>query len=106
MIFKFINEKYIQRFSEWWKVGDTIVTNAAAEEYALASGEWFPLVTDEPPEYNLETQYLDYTYVQEAEAIRKVYTVVDIPVDDITIDEYNDALQTVADYEAQEGGDA
>ena len=27
------------------------------------------------------------------------------PTDNITLEEYNDALQTVADYEAQEGGD-
>lgn len=105
MLYKFINEHRIQKFHGWWKVESTIVTNADAEALALASGEWFQLVEDEPPEYNPETQYLDYHYEQEAEAIRKVWEVIDIPVDDITLDEYNSALQTVADYEGQNGGD-
>lgn len=102
MIYKFINDKYIQRFHGWWKVENSIVTNADAEALALASGEWFPLIEDEPPEYNPETQYLDYHYEQETETIRKVYEVVDIPIEgNITLDEYNSALQTVADYESQ-----
>ena len=105
MLYKYKSEHSIQRFHGWWKVNETIVTNADAEALALASGEWFPLVIDEEPTYDPETQYLDYHYEQETEAIRKVYTVVDIPIDDITLDEYNDALQTVADYEAQNGGD-
>lgn len=101
MLYKLINEHSIQRFNGWWKVNNTIVTNADAEALALSSGEWYPLIEDELPTYNPETQYLDYTYVQEADAIRKVYMVVDIPIDDITLDEYNSALQTVADYENQ-----
>lgn len=103
MLYKHINENRIQKFHGWWKVENTIVTNADAEALALASGEWKPLIEDEPPEYNPETQYLDYTYALEADAIRKVWEVIDIPIDDITLDEYNSALQTVADYEAQEG---
>lgn len=105
MLFKFINERRIKKFHGWWKVENTIVTNADAEALALASGEWKPLIEDEPPKYNPETQYLDYHYEQEVEAIRKVWEVVDIPIDDITLAEYNSALQTVADYESQNGGD-
>lgn len=105
MIYKYINDKYIQKFHGWYQSGETIVTNSDAKALALASGEWKPLIEDEPPEYDPQTQYLDYRYEQEAEAIRKVYTVVDIPEEDITIEEYNDALQTVADYESQNGGD-
>lgn len=92
MLYKFINEHSIKRFRGWWKVNETIVTNADAEALALASGEWFPLIEDEQPEYNPETQYLDYSYEQEAEAIRKVWEVVDIP-EELTLDDTLSALE-------------
>lgn len=96
MLHKYINEHQIQCFSGWWRVGDTIVTNSDAEALALASGEWFPLVEDEQPEYDPEKQYLAYHYEQEAEAIRKVYTVVDIPIEpteEATEADYIEALE-------------
>ena len=78
MIYKLISEKRIKRFSGWWQEGDTIYTNAEAERRALESGEWHHLVVDEQPEYNPETQYLDYYYELLEDTIHQRFTVKEI----------------------------
>ncbi len=78
MIYKLISEKRIKRFSGWWQEGDTIYTNAEAERRALKTGEWHHLVVDEQPEYNPETQYLDYHYELVGDTIHQRFTVKEI----------------------------
>ena len=102
MIYKYISEKQIRRFSGWWKTEDnTIVTNSEAERYAIASGEWKPLVVEDEPTYDPETQYLDYHYV-DGEVIRQVRDIIDIP-QDATEEDYIEALNELGVNTDEEG---
>ena len=85
MLYKIINESQIQQFPLHIEVNELVYTNQLAEEKALESGEWFPLVTEDMPEYNAETQYLTKQYTQGGNQIRLSWVVHDNP--DLEVEE-------------------
>ena len=68
---KYKNEKQIERYKGYVIIDDT--TYANNEEKAREVG-FKDLVIDEQPEYNPETQYLDYNYI-DGEVIEQKWEV-------------------------------
>lgn len=89
MLYKILSETSIQQFSGYIEIDGLIYTNQLAEEKALESGEWFPLVTEGMPEYDTETQYLTKRYTQEENQIRLSWVIHDNPV--LEVEEDNTA---------------
>ena len=74
MLVKLKSSREIEYFPNWIQTGDKIYTNAQAEEIALKQG-FKPLVIDEAPPYDEQTQYLDVMYVEESDRIRQIWLV-------------------------------
>ena len=74
MLVKLNANGQITYFPGWIEHKDKIYTNAAAEEIAQQYG-WKPLVTDETPPYDEETQYLDIMYVEETDCVRQMWVI-------------------------------
>jgi hypothetical protein len=106
MLYKILNETSIQQFSGYIEVDGLVYTNQLAEEKALESGEWFPLVAEDMPEYDTETQYLTKQYTQEGNQIRLSWAVHDNPVleteEDDTADYVNAAKILLGEIENDE----
>ena len=77
MLYQLINENQIRQFPLHIEVLGDVYTNELAEEEALKTGEWFELVEDEKPNYDPDTQYLLRKYIQENDAIRLTWLVVE-----------------------------
>lgn len=78
MLAKFKNTKQIERYRGYVIIdGTTYVNN---EEKAREAG-FKDLVIDEQPEYNPETEWLDY-YYEDGEVITQKWVVMPIEVED------------------------
>ena len=81
MLVKYKTETSVERFKGWIKKDDKIYTNHKAEEIALKEN-WKPLIIDEQPEYDIETQYLTIYYIDEENNVKQMWKINDIEQDE------------------------
>lgn len=81
MLYKFINENEIRPYKNGFIILDNkIYTNPSAE--IIAQAGYKEVVEEELPEYNIETQYLTYKYV-DGDVITKTWIVNENIVEEV-----------------------
>ena len=76
-LYKFINENKVEKFTKGFVVLDHMIYTNPKEDHIRAVG-YKDLVIPEQPEYDPETQYLTFRYV-DGDVITKEWIAEDIP---------------------------
>jgi hypothetical protein len=80
-LYKFINENKIEKYSKGFVVLDHMIYTNPKEEHIRAAG-YKDLVVEEQPEYDAETQYLAFKYV-DGDVITKKWAVEEFEKEEI-----------------------
>ena len=88
--YKFINEYYIEEYTKPYVYVDNLQISYPSAEVLLGAGIK-PLVVNEVPEHNEETQYVEFYYVDGETEITQKWNVYDYPEDEVIDDEIADA---------------
>lgn len=84
-LYLFKNENEIERYNKETDILKYVINSRVVKAVSNASTEeqmkfgYKPLVEEEVPEYDPETQYLISKYINEEERIVKHYEIIDIP---------------------------
>ena len=84
--YKFINEHYIKEYKKHYVYVDGLQISYPSAEVLLMAGIK-PLVVEEEPSYNIETQYTVPYYVDGETEITQKWNVYDYPEDEVIDDE-------------------
>lgn len=84
--YKFINEHYIEEYKKPYVYVDGLQISYPSAEVLLMAGIK-PLVVEEEPFYNAETQYAEAYYVDGETEITQKWNVYDYPEDEVIDDE-------------------
>lgn len=88
--YKFANEHYIEEYTKpYVSINGRQISYPSAE--VLLGAGIKPLVVEEIPEHNEETQYVESYYVDGETEITQKWNVYDYPEDEVIIDESTDA---------------
>ena len=88
--YKFINEHYIEEYKKPYVYVDGLQISHPSAETLLMAGIK-PLVVEDEPEYNIETQYVEPYYIDGETEITQKWKVCDIPTEEVIDDESTDA---------------
>lgn len=86
--YKFINEHCIEEYTKPYVYVDNVQISYPSKEVLLMAGIK-PLVVEEVPAHNEETQYVEAYYVDDETEIIQKWNVVDI--EEVIYDEFADA---------------
>lgn len=80
MYFKFVNEHNVKPYNNGFIVFDgKIYTNPKEEQLKMAG--YKPIVEGPRPSFDVKTQSLSVTYVENEDFISEIYTVIDGGID-------------------------
>ena len=89
-VYEFINEHRIEEYTKLYVVVDgRQISHPSAE--TLLEAKKKPLVVEDEPTYNAETQYIYPYYVDGEAEITQKWKVCDIPAEEVIDDEFADA---------------
>lgn len=88
--YKFINEHYIEEYTKPYVYVEGLQISYPSKEVLLMAGIK-PLVVEEVPAHNEETQYVEFYYVDGETEITQKWKVFDVPEDEVIADEFADA---------------
>lgn len=88
--YKFINEHYIEEHTKPYVYVEGLQISYPSKEVLLMAGIK-PLVVEEVPAHNEETQYVEFYYVDGETEITQKWKVFDVPEDEVIADESADA---------------
>jgi hypothetical protein len=77
-LYKIINETQIEEFPNWIKKDGIVYTNDQAIDLAIKSKLWFPLIINEVPQFDNETQQIRRFYYLKDESIVLDWVVYNI----------------------------
>jgi hypothetical protein len=89
MVYKFINETQIEEYTKKYVIVDDKQISHPSAETLLKAGIK-PLVVEDTPLYNEETQYAEHYFVDGETEITQKWQIVDIP-DEVIDDEIANA---------------
>lgn len=84
--YKFISEHYIEEYTKPYVYVDSLQISYPSKEVLLMAGIK-PLVVEEVPAHNEETQYAEFYYVDGESEITQKWNVYDYPEDEVIDDE-------------------
>lgn len=80
--YKFINEHYIEEYTKPYVYVDDVQISYPSAEILLRA-DIKPLIVEEVPEYNEDTQYVESYYVETDTEIIQKWNVYDYPNDEV-----------------------
>lgn len=84
--YQFIDEHHIEEYTKPYVYVDGLQISYPSAEVLLLK-DIKPLVVEEVPEHNEETQYVEFYYVDGKTEITQKWKVLDIPEDEVIDDE-------------------
>ena len=89
-MYKFINRYQIEKYTKPYVYIDGLQISHPSVEVLLMAGIK-PLVVEDIPEHNKETQYAESYYIDGETGITQKWDVHDIPTEEVVADEFIDA---------------